>query len=85
MSPTAAQPQPRKSHAPAGMCLESLFQTRLLLFLLARLDDNANEKNLLQLIQRAGSTFLTTPTSRHAPIQLGSKSFPMPSHIFRTL
>ena len=67
------------------MFLESLSQTRLLLLLLAKLDDNANEKTLLQLIQRAGSTFLTTPTSRHVLIWLGSKSFPTPSHIFRTL
>ena len=57
MSPTAARFQPLKSHAPAGMCLENLFQTHLLLFPLDVLDDDALETILamilLQSIQQA--------------------------------
>ena len=53
MSPTAAELQHCKSRAPAGMYLESHFQTRLLLLFLAALDDNANGTNLLQLIRQA--------------------------------
>ena len=85
MSPTAAQLQLRKSLAPVGMFLESLSQTRLLLFLLAKLDDNANETALLQSTRQAGSMFLTTPTSRHVRIQSENKSFPTPSRIFQIL
>ena len=85
MSPTAAQLQLRKFHAPAGTSLESLFRTRLLLFLLVSLDDNADEMPLLQSIRQAGLTSLTTPTSRRVLIRLGSKSFRMLSHIFLVL
>ena len=85
MSPTAAQLPLHKSLAPVGMCQESPFQTRLLLFLLVRLDDNANEMTLLQSIRQAGLMSLTTPTSRRALIRLGSKYFLTPSRIFLVL
>ena len=85
MSPTAAQLPLHKSLAPVGMCPESLSQTRLLLFLLVSLDDNANEMTLPQSIRQAGSMSLTTPTSRRVLIRLGSKYFLTPSRIFLVL
>ena len=82
MSPTAAQLPLHKSLAPVGMCPESLSQTRLLLFLLVSLDDNANEMTLPQSIRQAGSMSLTTPTSRRVLIRLGNRFFLTLSRIF---
>ena len=85
MSPTAAQLPLHKSLAPVGMCQESPFQTLLLLFLLVRLDDNANETILPQSIRQAGSMSLMTPTSRRVLTRLVNKYCQTPSRIFLVL
>ena len=67
------------------MCLGNLFQTRLLLLLLAVLDDKVLEKILLQSIRRVEWTSLTTQISQRAPIWSGNKLLRMLFRTYRTL